>query len=49
MTEAEYLYTATAIGLSRRDAMLMKISTVFEMVNIRAKNAPKSRGDKKWP
>lgn len=45
---AEYLCIATALGLSRRDALLMEISTVYEMADIRAANRKKG-GEKPWP
>lgn len=36
MTEAQYLYIATNLGLSRFDAMQMEISTVLEMADVKA-------------
>ena len=45
MRVAEYLSIAAALGLSRRDAMLMEISVVCEMATIRSKaNAEKKKG-----
>lgn len=35
MTEAQYLATATALGLSRKEAMLMEISTLYGIYDIR--------------
>lgn len=35
MTEAQYLATATALGLSAKEAMLMEISTVYGIRDIR--------------
>lgn len=46
MSVAQYLCVATALGLSRRDAMLMEIATVYEMAAIRAESMKKQRGER---
>lgn len=47
MSMARYLSLATAMGLGRKDALLLEISTVNEMADIRAENM-KGRGEEKW-
>ncbi len=43
MSVALYLNVATSVGLSRRDALLMEISTVYEMFNARYEKGSKEK------
>lgn len=43
MSIAQYLNIATSVGLTRRDALLMEISTVYEMFNARHEKGSKEK------
>lgn len=43
MTLAEYLTMALGAGISRRDAMLMEISTVLGIMEVKAEQAERAR------
>ena len=41
MTIAQYLCAATSLGLSRRDALLMEIATVYDMARMKGEMGQK--------
>lgn len=46
MTEAQFLCIAASFGFGRKEALLMEISTVYEMAEIRAESHRKQEAER---